>query len=135
MAGSAGNTIGEILKGFVDYGEDAGEGAEEFGLGLKEIDLGKIQALWWPMESISKSLYNIGNKVPLTSVKAATNFVKVLSESSFDKQAAALERIAKAYKSISRSTQLINQVSMDKTTEMIKALSYLSSKGGEGAIR
>ena len=130
---SAGTTLGNILRPIYTYGEKAYSNLFFIAKAIDDIDVKSIVTMANPFAKISSAMNVIGSQ-PINSMKAATHFAKVLSESSFDKQAVALEKIAKAYKSIAESTKEINQISIDKTTNMIKALGYLSNNGAQGAI-
>lgn len=101
---------------------------------INEIDAENLIRMADPASKIANAMHWMGDS-NYNTIKAATNFIHVLNKSTFDKQAAALERIAKAYKSIAESTNKINQVSMKHTTELVKALGYLSAKGGQGAVK
>lgn len=85
------------------------------------------------MLNIAHAFYKITHS-PVIAYSAATKFAKVLNDSTFNKQADALERVAKAYKSIAESSNKMNIISIGKTTDMIHALAYLSENGGEGAV-
>lgn len=85
------------------------------------------------MLNIAHAFHKIAHS-PVIAYSAATKFAKVLNDSTFNKQADALERVAKAYKSIAESSNKMNIISIGKTTDMIHALAYLSKNGGEGAV-
>ena len=94
---------------------------------------GAVVAMAPAMVDIANSLYKISHS-PVIAYNAATRFAKVLNDSTFDKQADALERVATAYKSIAESSNRMNIISIGKTTDMIHALGYLSKNGGQGAV-
>lgn len=94
---------------------------------------GAVVSMAPAMVDISGAFYKIAHS-PVIAYNAATKFAKVLNDSTFDKQADALERVAEAYKSIAESSNRMNIISIGKTTDMIHALGYLSKQGGQGAV-
>lgn len=94
---------------------------------------GAVVSMAPAMVDISGAFYKIAHS-PVIAYNAATKFAKVLNDSTFDKQADALERVAQAYKSIAESSNRMNIISIGKTTDMIHALGYLSKQGGQGAV-
>lgn len=86
-----------------------------------------------PLSSISKAHHSIAVS-PAQSIIRATKMFQTLADSSFDKQAKALNSIAKSVNSIATGSDAINIGAIDSTTEMFKALAYLSASGGDGAI-
>ena len=86
-----------------------------------------------PLSSISKAHHSIAVS-PAQSIIRATKMFQTLADSSFDKQAKALNSIAKSVNSIATGSDAINVGAIDSTTEMFKALAYLSATGGDGAI-
>lgn len=133
-AGPVVDVINGILSPLGTSGSLAVLNLEFFVKSINKIDAQNLVTMADPVSKISNALHWLGDS-NYNTIKAATNFIQVLNASAFDKQAAALERIAKAYKSIAESTQRINQVSMQRTTELVKALGYLSAKGGQGAVK
>ena len=94
---------------------------------------GAVVSMAPAMDVIAGAFYKIAHS-PVIAYTAATKFAKVLNDSTFDKQADALERVATAYKSIAESSNRMNIISIGKTTDMIHALGYLSKNGGQGAV-
>lgn len=133
-AGPVVDVVNGILSPLGTSGSLAVLNLEFFVKSINKIDAQNLVTMADPVSKISNALHWLGDS-NYNTIKAATNFIQVLNASAFDKQAAALERIAKAYKSIAESTQRINQVSMQRTTELVKALGYLSAKGGQGAVK
>jgi len=68
------------------------------------------------------------------NVTTTIDRLRELSKMSFKDQIEDLEAIAKAYNKIADTTNKINVEAMDSTTNMFKALAYLSQNGGKTAI-
>ena len=125
--------VNGILNPLSQMGSTAAINLGFFVKSINEIKANNIVKMADPASKIAKAIHWMGDS-NISTIKAATNFIQVLNKSSFNKQAASLERIAKAYKSIAESTNRINQVSMKQTTDLVKALGFLSAKGGDGAV-
>ena len=113
--------IGSIKRVGVRYGR------------LVRHKVGKIEQLAPAINTVASSLA----KIAMYSGRAIDNlnrWLTTLTTASFDKQAAALERIANAYTKVSTASRTMNVEGIQKTTEMIKALAYLSEVGGDNAM-
>lgn len=88
------------------------------------------------------SLTKIATAIKATAIQGAQDpnvattidRLRELSKMSFKDQIEDLEAIAKAYNKIADTTNKINVEAMDSTTNMFKALAYLSQNGGKTAI-
>lgn len=69
-----------------------------------------------------------------SSFETTMDRLKDFSKYDFSDQAKDLDAIAKAYNKIADTTNKINVEAMDSTTNMFKALAYLSEQGGKSAI-
>ena len=85
------------------------------------------------METIAKAYGEIGDVGPHASLMLG-KLTQILHKAKLIKQAIALKSIAKSYKSIGETAKDMNIEALKETTQMFKALAYLSEKGGEGAI-
>lgn len=93
----------------------------------------KINQLAKPINTIASAMYKI-SMVSGATIDKINKMLKDVAELSFDKQANALNRIANAYTRVSNASRSMNVEAIQKTTDMIKALAYLSQYGGETAV-
>jgi len=88
------------------------------------------------------NLSKIARAIKLTAIQGAQDpnvtttidRLRELSKMSFKDQIKDIEALAKAYNKIADTTNKINVEAMDSTTNMFKALAYLSKNGGKTAI-
>ena len=106
-----------------------------------------LENIFMSMSSSSAAIASIGKDgaetirafgvlegVSRSTIDSATDFIKKLGKTSLDSQATAMEKIAKSYNTISRSSNTINIEAINATTDMFKALAYLYQNGKKNAI-
>jgi TM2 domain-containing membrane protein YozV len=136
-AGGVISAIGNVATAIADsvakfFGGEKSKGPLE----ILEFLTNKVGAIEKLAPAITTVATGLG-KVAMYSGSALDNLNKwltTLTTSSFDKQANALERIANAYTKVSTASRTMNVEGIQKTTEMIKALAYLSEVGGDNAM-
>jgi len=136
-AGGVISALGNVATAIADsvakfFGGEKTKGPLEI-LEILTNKVGKIEQLAPAINTVASSLA----KIAMYSGRAIDNlnrWLTTLTTASFDKQAAALERIANAYTKVSTASRTMNVEGIQKTTEMIKALAYLSEVGGDNAM-
>ncbi len=92
-----------------------------------------IVAMSKPMTQIASAMDKMG-KVNIDGIEWAHKMARQLARSSFNSQATALEKMAKSYADISKSSNSMNVEAINSTTDMFKALAYLYQNGRKNAI-
>jgi hypothetical protein len=80
------------------------------------------------------SAFAVLDGVSRSTIDSASDFIKRLGKTSLDSQASAMQKIAKSYGTISKSSNSINIEAINATTDMFKALAYLYQNGRRNAI-
>ena len=80
------------------------------------------------------SAFGVLDGVSRSTIDSAGDFIKRLGKTSLDSQASAMQKIAKSYGTISKSSNSINIEAINATTDMFKALAYLYQNGRRNAI-
>jgi hypothetical protein len=94
---------------------------------------GAIAVMSRPIESIATSMDKM-SRISIEGIEWTHKLVKDLAKSSFNSQATALDKIAKSYASISKSSGSMNVEAINATSDMFKALAYLYQNGKKNAI-
>lgn len=86
-----------------------------------------------PMKTIAGALDQMG-RINVDGIEWAHKMARQLARSSFNSQATALEKMAKSYGDISKSSNSMNVEAINATSDMFKALAYLYQNGKRNAI-
>lgn len=92
-----------------------------------------IVAMAKPMTQIASAMDKMGG-VNVDGIEWAHKMARQLARSSFNSQATALEKMAKSYADISKSSNSMDVEAINATTDMFKALAYLYQNGRKNAI-
>ena len=92
-----------------------------------------IVAMSKPMERIATSMDKM-SRISVDGIEWAHKMARELARSSFNSQATALEKMAKSYASISKSSNSMDVEAINSTADMFKALAYLYQNGRRNAI-
>lgn len=98
------------------------------------VSVSDIMQLVEALGKFGTAIIKISKTGDSSAFETTMDRLKDLSKYDFSDQAKDLDAIAKAYNKIADTTNKINVEAMDSTTNMFKALAYLSEKGGKSAI-
>ena len=92
-----------------------------------------IVAMAKPMSTVASAMDQMG-RVNVDGIEWAHKMARQLARSSFNSQATALEKMAKSYSDISKSSNTMDVEAINATTDMFKALAYLYQNGRKNAM-
>jgi hypothetical protein len=92
-----------------------------------------VVAMAKPMTQIASAMDQMG-RVNVDGIEWAHKMARQLARSSFNSQATALEKMAKSYADISKSSNTMDVEAINATTDMFKALAYLYQNGRRNAM-